>query len=409
MLPEPDGYHRRRMDAEMLDRYAELIVNFAANVQPGQMVDVSSELGKENLTRAVAAACYRAGAHHVFVHYVDMHVKRAKILEAPEAALGFAPEWTRQMVRELGEKRGASIYLDGVTEPGILDGLDAGRLGRDRTPATLDWLEATARREINWTIVPAPTPAWAGLAYPELAPADRLDRLWDDVMHVCRMNEADPVAAWRARAAELDAVAERLTGLRLDALHFAGPGTDLQVGLLPTSSWIGGADLTVGGIVHMANLPTEEVFTAPDPERTRGSVRSTRPLDLSGTTVRDLEVRFEAGRAVDVRAGEGAEALRAHLERDEGAPRLGEVALVDRAGRIAALDRIFYDVLLDENASSHIALGSAYDTAVGEDDRERINRSEVHVDFMIGGDDVTVTGVTTAGERVPLLVGGEWL
>jgi aminopeptidase len=394
------------MDAATIDRYAELIVRFAANVQPGQVVEVSAEVGKEELTRAVAGWAYRAGAVHVSVLYADLHVKRARILHAPDEALGHAPAWTRRMVQELGERRGASIHLEGVTEPDIMRGLDAGRLGRDRTPSAVDWLAVLGRREVNWTIVPCPTPAWAGLAFADAEPGERLERLWDAVMHVCRMDEDDPVAAWRARSAELETAAQVLTDMRLDALHFTGPGTDLTVGLLPSSHWIGGGDVTVGGIAHMANLPTEETFTAPDPARAEGVVRSTRPLDLDGLMVRGLEVRFEGGRAVDFRADEGAEALRARAARDEGACRLGEVALVDGGGRIAQLDRIFYDVLLDENAASHIALGSAYENAVDEEGAELINRSEIHVDFMIGGSDVDVTGITTAGERLPLLVGG---
>jgi aminopeptidase len=394
------------MDAATVDRYAELIVRFAANVQSGQVVELTSEVGKEDLARAVAAWAYRAGAVHVAVHYADLHVKRSRILHAPGEALGHAPEWTRRMVQELGERRGASIHLEGVTEPDIMQGLDADRLGRDRTPSAVDWLAVLGRREVNWTIVPCPTQAWADLAYADVAPGDRLDRLWRDVMHVCRMDEDDPVAAWRARAGELESAARSLTKMRLDALHFTGPGTDLMVGLLPSSRWIGGGDVTVGGIEHMANLPTEETFTAPDPERVEGVVRSTRPLDLDGLAVRGLEVRFEGGRAVDFRADEGAEGLRARASRDAGACRLGEVALVDGGGRIAQLDRIFYDVLLDENAASHIALGSAYETAVSEEGIDRINRSEVHVDFMIGGSDVDVTGHTAGGERVPLLTAG---
>jgi aminopeptidase len=221
------------------------------------------------------------------------------------------------------------------------------------------------------------------------------------------MDEDDPVEAWRRRSAELQDVARRLTEMRLDALRFRGPGTDLTVGLLPTSRWVGGGETTVDDIAHMANLPTEEVFTTPDPARTSGVVRATKPLEMGGTTVRDLEVRFEAGRAVEFRAESGAEALQARTQRDAGGSHLGEVALVDRDGRIAPLDTVFFDSLLDENASSHIALGSAYEV-VGEEDLERVNRSEIHVDFMIGGDDVSVTGVMPDGAEVDILTGGRW-
>jgi aminopeptidase len=395
------------MDRAALDRYAELIVRFAANVQPGQIVEVGSEIGKEELTRAVAASAYRAGAKHVAVDYDDLHVKRARILHAPDGALGYAPNWVRRQVQELSEQHGASIFLSGAAEPGILDGLDGDRIGQDRSPEAVDWQDAINARTVNWTVVPAPTPAWAGMVHPSLEPAAALERLWEQVLHVCRMDEDDPVAAWRLRSTELGDIATRLTGLRLDSLRFDGPGTDLTVGLLPTSEWVGGGDSTVDGIEHMANLPTEEVFTTPDPARTAGVVRATKPLEMAGTTVRGLEVRFEAGRAVEFRAESGADALQARTGRDEGGAFLGEVALVDGNGRIAPLDTVFFDSLLDENASSHIALGSAYET-VGEEDLDRINRSEIHIDFMIGGDDVTVTGVTAGGDRVEILAGGRW-
>ena len=395
------------MDPAALERYAELIVRFAANVQPGQIVEIGSEIGKEELTRAIAASAYRAGARHVAVLYDDLHVKRARILHAPDDALGYAPDWARRQVQELNERHGASIYLSGAAEPGILDGLDGDRIGRDRSPEAVDWQAAINARTVNWTVVPAPTPAWACLVHPSLEPSEANDQLWEQVMHVCRMDEDDPVAAWRRRSAELGSVAARLTDLRLDSLRFEGPGTNLTVGLLPTSRWVGGGERTIDGIEHMANLPTEEVFTTPDPKRTSGVVRATKPLEMSGTTVRGLEVRFEDGRAVEFHAESGADALQARTVRDEGGAFLGEVALVDRDGRIAPLDTVFYDSLLDENASSHIALGSAYET-VGNEDLDRVNRSEIHVDFMIGGDDVSVTGVTPGGEQVEILTGGRW-
>ena len=396
------------MDPNDLERYAELIVRVGANVQPGQVVEVGSEPGKEALTRAVVRAAFRAGARHVDVTYDDMHVKRARILHAPDGALGYAPDWVRLQVHELSELRGASIFLTGPAEPGLLDGLDSERIGLDRTPVSADWENAINSRTVNWTAVPAPTPAWAAIVHPELEPDAALARLWEQALHVCRLDAPDPAEAWRQRDAELRATAARLTRLELDRLHFRGPGTDLTVGLLPTSHWEGGGETTVDGIRHMPNLPTEEVFTTPDPTRTEGVVRATRPRELAGTVVRGLEVRFEGGRAVDVRADTGADALRARIARDEGGARLGEVALVDAQGRIAPLDTVFLDALLDENAASHIALGAALEVCVDATDLDRINRSEIHVDVMIGGDDVAVTGVTTAGADVDILVGGAW-
>ncbi len=202
----------------------------------------------------------------------------------------------------------------------------------------------------------------------------------------------------------------KLDALQFDALHFEGPGTDLTVGLLPTSRFSQDAPgaATIDGINFVPNIPTEEVFTTPDPERADGVVSATKPLDVGGTVVEGLRVRFEGGRAVAIDADENAEALRARCAKDDSASRLGEVALVDREGRIGKTGTIFFNTLLDENAASHLAFGNAYEIAVGEADRDRINRSSIHIDFMFGSDDVAVTGITKGGDRVPVLRNGSW-
>jgi len=216
------------------------------------------------------------------------------------------------------------------------------------------------------------------------------------------------VAAWRARADRLVAVARTLSERRFDALHYEGPGTDMTVGLLPGASWQAARFSTADGIDHMPNLPTEEVFTSPDPTRVDGHVSASMPLVLiDGTVVRDLTVRFEGGRAVDLTASAAQETMRTIITRDEGAARLGEVALVDNEGRIGALDTVFYDTLLDENARSHIAIGRAFPfLATDEETASRLNESDIHIDFMIGRNDLSVTGITSDGERVPVLVDG---
>jgi aminopeptidase len=264
-------------------------------------------------------------------------------------------------------------------------------------------------RTTNWTIASCPTLDWAALVRPD-APADEaLATLWQEIIHICRLDEPDPVAAWRTRMATLLDASARLTASRFDALHFSGPGTDLTVGLLPSSTWTCASFATADGLAHVANLPSEEVFTTPDPARVEGVVRSTKPLFVNGTAIEGLVVRFEGGRAVQIDAERGAETLRTMVAQDDGAARLGEVALVDREGRIGPLGTVFYDTLLDENAASHIALGNGYKFAVEEADQARVNESRIHVDFMIGADDVDVTGVRGDGERVPVLRGGSWV
>ena len=391
-----------------IERLAELIVDVGANVQPGQLVDVATDIGKEELTRAIAAAAYRRGAKFVDPVYYDPYVKHVRVLHVRDESLEYIPPWFGARVMEIGRAHGAAIRLAGPAEPRLFDDLDPGRLGRDIYPRVREWMDVTNDHTVNWSIAPCPTQKWAELVHPELEAAEALERLWDEIGHVCRLDDEDPAASWRARSETLKTVATRLTERRFDALHFEGNGTDLIAGLLPTSTWIGGDETTVDGIRHMPNLPTEEVFTAPDPERTEGIVCATKPLVASGTIIDGLCVRFEGGHAVDIQAERGAEMIRALAARSPTASRLGEVALVDREGRIGNVGTIFYDTLLDENAASHLALGDAYGSCVEEPDRDRLNSAPIHIDFMIGGPDVDVTGITRDGERVPVLREGVW-
>ena len=397
------------MASDLTDRLAEVAVSFAANVQPGQIVYLQGETGHEEILRAVATAAYRRGAKFVDVVYFDPWVKRARIEHADPDTLGFVPDWYGARVLRLGEERAARIFVTGPTAPGLLEDLDPSLAGRDLLPRLAETGRVVSERTTNWTIVPYPTRAWARQVHPNLEEDAALARLADEIAHVCRVDEEDPVEAWRSRIEATATAAARLNERRFDALHFEGPGTNLTVGLFPSSVWANADFSTVDGLRHLANLPTEEVFTSPDPERADGVVTSTKPLAFTdGAIVRGLRVRFEGGRAVEIDADEGAGFLRARAEKDVGASRLGEVALVDREGRIGPLGTVFYDTLLDENAASHIALGNGFDFALGAEEVARVNRSDIHVDFMIGGDDVDVTGITHAGEHVPVLRGGTW-
>jgi aminopeptidase len=391
-----------------IQRLAELAVRAGANVQPGQIVSVAAEPGKEHMTRAVAEAAYRAQAKFVDLQYFDPHVKRSRVAHAPDDTLEYVPPWYGQRMLALGELHAARIAFSGPTAPGLLDGLDPVRAGRDRLPAIKESVEVLNQRTTNWTIVPAPNPAWAQLVHPDLDPEAALDKLWRQIEHVCRLDEDDPLAAWMERRDVIVGAAERLGDRRFDALHYEGPGTDLTVGLLPGGRWLAARMFTVDGIEHMANIPSEEVFTSPDPQRADGVVRATKPLVLpDGTVVRDLRMRFEGGRVVEVDASSAVETMRTIIAHDEGASRLGEVALVDGGGRIGALDTVFYDTLLDENAASHLAVGVGFPFLAG-DLAHRVNHSEIHVDFMIGSEELRITGITPDGDRVEVLHGGRW-
>lgn len=395
-------------DPEVLERFADLVVKTAANLQEGQVLAVGSEIGKESVTRAIAAAGYKAGAKYVDVSYFDLHVKRARLLYASEETLDYVPPFLGDRITALGELHAARVGLTGPAHPGLLSDLDPARVGRDQLPALRETGTVVNARTTNWTAVPCPTRAWAGLVHPDLSEDDAWVKLCEQILHVCRLDEDDPIAAWAERAEVLVGAADRLTARRFDTLHFEGPGTDLKVGLLPTSRFLAARFETVDGITHLPNLPSEEIFTSPDPLRAEGVVRATKPLVLGGSIIRGLEVEFRDGRAVRIDADENAEVLRSYAARDENANRLGEAALVDGDGRIGKLDTVFFDTLLDENAASHIALGHAYEMCVEEPDVAKVNDSTIHVDFMIGSPDVSVHGIAADGTSTPVLVNGAW-
>ena len=396
------------MTAQELERLADLAVGFSANVQPGQIVSIEAEIGMEPIVRAVAEKAYERGAKFVDPTYFDPYVKRARLQHAREDTLEFVPEWYGRRMLQLGDEHAARIIFVPRVSPGILNGVDPKRAGRDQLPDLKERLVIINKRLINWSILPYPTLPWAEVVYPDLDSETALERLTQDLVYVCRLDEGDPVAAWRRRDETLHSVAERLTERQFDAIRLQGPGTDLTVGLFPTSRWEGGSTSTVDGVEHMPNVPTEEVYTTPDPSRAEGAVRATKPLDVGGTIVAGLTVRFEGGRAVEIDADAGVDVLRERAEYDGDASRLGELALVDREGRIGPLGTTFYNTLLDENAASHVALGNAYEIGVGEEDRAKVNKSAIHIDFMIGGDDVDVTGITRHGDEVPVLRNGTW-
>jgi aminopeptidase len=398
---------------ERLERYAELTVRVGANVQQGQNVAIVCQVEHVPIARAITRQAFRAGAKTVEVYYGDRHVRRAHIELGPEETLGRTPEYFLGWIRSWGDGETAVLMLAGDPAPELFAGLDQDRVARSEP---LDyraaWVPNVAERRCNWTIVSAPNEGWARTVFGE----PDLERLWQAVGTATRLDEDDPVEAWRAHAAMLKARAAALNERKLDAVRFRGPGTDLVVGLMPASTWMSATFTTRGGIEHVPNMPTEEVFTSPDWRRTEGRVRSTYPLSVGGTIVRDLEARFEGGRIVEARASAGLEVIERQLETDAQARYLGEVALVDGGSAVKRSGLVFSDTLFDENASCHIAYGNGLPMAVdgadglsGEEQLELgVNVSTAHTDFMIGSADVEVDGLTADGEAVPLLRGEVW-
>jgi len=391
-----------------LERFADLLVGFGTNLQPGQILGVTAYLGMEDAVRAIARAGYKHGAKYVDVFWWDQLVKRERLEHAEEDTLDYVPPWIGRRLRWLSDERAARISLTG-TSASAFDGVDPSRMGRDLLPYVAEVPQIVNEQTTNWTAGPYPTAAWAQRVHPELEPDEALEKLWNEIVHILRLDEDDPVAAWRERMKAIVASADRLTERRFDAIHLRGPGTDLTIGLLPSSKWLGADFTTAQGLRHYPNLPTEEVFTTPDPKRVDGHVSATMPLELYGSFMDGIRIEFEGGRAVKADADTGADALQATIAKDDGAARLGELALVDKEGRIGPLGTVFYETLIDENAASHIALGNAYTFPVEDEaDRARVNESAVHVDFMIGSNEVDVDGITRDGRRVPVLRGGAW-
>jgi aminopeptidase len=387
------------------DRYAELAVRVGANVQPGQLVDVMARIEHAPVARAVTREAYKAGAAYVDVYYTDQHIRRALIEGATDELLSWTPPWLLKRAKQVGDERAAVVALTGDADPNLLADLPGDRVGKARMLELAEESNRQVNEQLNnWTVIGVPNAGWAEQMFGE----PDIERLWKAVEFTVRLDEDDPVAAWRSHVARIGKRAKTLDDLQVDSIHFKGPGTDLRVGLLPESRWQGCESLTAGGITYVANMPTEEVFTTPDLRRTEGFVRSTRPLALYGRIVKGLEVRFEGGRIVDVKADEGADVIRGQLATDDTAAYLGEVALVDGTSRIGQTGLTFYDTLFDENTTCHVAYGGAYAEAVEGGLIEGVNVSNVHTDFMVGGPEVDVDAVTRSGTVVPLLRNDVW-
>lgn len=388
---------------DRLDRYAELAVRVGANLEAGQTLFLLGSIEHAPLIRALTRAGYAAGARYVDVQYSDQHIRRALIEHGPDEALQHTPEWLQERFRNM--RGNAMIWTTGDAEPDLLADLDGARVGRARMLELNNILrEQMIDRAVNWSGIACPNEGWATQVFGE----PDMNRLWEAVAVCTRLDEPDPVAAWKEHMARLETRAASLNKLAFDALHYRGPGTDFTVGLLPDARWMSALFRTAAGREYVPNLPTEEVFTTPDCRRAEGTIRSSLPLALLGDVVEGLQLTVKDGKIVDIQADNGAEVVRGQISTDDRAAYFGEIALVDGGSRVGQTGITFYDTLYDENATSHIAYGFGIPETFEGEPGEGMNVSTVHTDFMVGCPELEIDGLTKDGEAVPILRNEIW-
>ena len=407
------------IDPEKLDRLAEVAIRVGLRLQPGQDLLLTASVEALPLVRRIAEHAYKAGAGLVTPLLSDPEVTLARYRAGSEASFDRAAGWLYEGMGRAFDSNTARLAIAG-DDPMLLAGQDPAKVSRASKANSIAYKPAMERIVtfgINWNIVAYPGAAWAKQVFPDLAPEAAVKRLAEAIFSASRIDAEDPIAAWAEHNAALATRTATLNRHRFSALHYAGPGTDLTIGLADGHEWHGGASTARNGITCNPNIPTEEVFTTPHALRVEGHVASTKPLSYQGTLIEGIAVRFEAGRIVAAQASRGIDVLEKVLDTDEGARRLGEVALVPHSSPISKSGLLFYNTLFDENAASHIALGQCYSkcfldgaTLTAEEVAQKGgNASAIHIDWMIGSDEIDVDGVHLDGARVPLIRGGEWM
>ena len=404
---------------EKLDRLADVAVNVGLGLARGQELVMTATVDTLPLARRITAHAYKAGAKYVTTLLTDEESTLLRFQNAPDESFDFAPGWYFDGLAAAYKSGAARLAIAGG-DPGLLSQQDPEKVGRANRAVSRAYrpaLEYITRHDINWTIVAAATPAWATTVFPDLPASQAVAKLWDAIFAASRIDLPNSVAAWKAHDANLHKRAKLLNEKRYSALHFKGPGTDLRVGMADDHLWLGGGTTAGNGQYCIPNMPTEEVFSTPHKDRVDGHVTSTKPLSYQGTMIEGIQVRFEAGRVVEAKASKGEEVLNRMIDTDDGARRLGEVALVPHSSPIAHSGLLFNNTLFDENAACHIALGQAYSTCLKNGDKlspeelakRGANESLIHVDWMIGSGKIDVDGITASGAAEPLMRQGEWV
>jgi aminopeptidase len=403
---------------EDLAKYAELTVKVGLNVQPDQRLVVRSPIEAVDLVRAVSRAAYDVGCRYVDVLWADEQLQLIRFEHAPRDSFSEFPDWRVDGLLACAKSGDAFLSISG-NDPDLLKGQDADLISlvkKTEAEKGRPFGALVSRSAMNWCVTSAAVAPWAARVFPDLEPGEQLEKLWDAIFSACRVDQEDPTAAWQVHIKDIERRRAYLNVRAYDALHYAGPGTDLTVGLPRGHLWCGAAETSAAGTTFTPNIPTEEVFTMPHCRRVDGRVASTKPLNYGGSLIENFSLTFSEGRVVAVQAEANEAILRKLVETDEGAGRLGEIALVPDSSPISQTGILFYNTLFDENASSHVALGRAYSICVedGAQMEEAAlnevggNTSVIHVDFMIGSKEMDIDGVSVEGVSEAVMREGEW-
>lgn len=406
---------------QKLDRFAEVAVHVGLGLAPGQELVITAPMDALPLVRHITTHAYKAGAKYVTTFFADDELTLARYLHAPDDSFDYAPSWYYDAIAAAYRSGAARMGITGAN-PALLAGQDSSKVSRANVAMSKAYkpaMELITRHDINWTIVAAATPAWAKLVFPNEAPDAALTKLWDAIFAASRVAVDDPIAGWKQHNANIKQRVEMLNAKRFHSLRFhsADSKTDLTVGLADQHLWAGGGSSSGNGLFCNPNIPTEECFTTPHKLRVNGFVAASKPLSHQGTLIEDIRCEFKDGKVVKAAASAGEAALNKLISTDEGAARLGEVALVPDPSPIAQSGILFWNTLFDENAASHIALGQAYSTCLIDGDKlspEQLaalgaNESLIHVDWMIGGPTMNVDGLQADGTAEPLMRNGDWV
>ncbi|WMT43092.1 aminopeptidase [Paenibacillus sp. D2_2] len=403
---------------QQLDNYAELAVKIGVNVQPGQTVVVMAPVTAADLVRLITLQAYKSGAHNVYVEYNDDELTKIKYHHAPEEVFSEYPEWRAKAMEEYA-KNGAAFIQIYSPDPDLLDGVDPTRIAtaaKAAATALSKYRSYLMGHHTSWTLISYATPEWACKVFPDESTESAVQKLWQLIIDATRIDQEDPVEAWRLHNAKLNEMETFLNNKAYKQLQYEAPGTSLTIDLPVGHIWLGGAKKNRKGILVNPNIPTEEVYTLPSKYGVNGTVRSTKPLNNNGVIIDGFSLTFKDGKVVDFSAEQGAEALQKLLDTDEGARYLGEVALVPHDSPISNSNVIFYNTLFDENASCHLALGQAYPVTIQNGtemdeqalEKHGVNKSLIHVDFMIGAAELSIDGITQDGRKEAIFRNGNW-